>query len=169
MSAYYDKTGVPMVGVQASRGGQDTTYFINNMGEMQSRFNEAADYLENAGYTIRKKLLVWCQGEADADKGRSDETYKSNTLSIFEDLREGCGIEDLFIVRTGHYNIYYGGETPSEDDLAKDAEYLRISNAQQALADENDNIYIAASLYSDEYLSEMRDQYHYYQLALIHI
>ncbi len=163
MSAYYDKTGVPMVGVQASRGGQDTTYFINNMGEMQSRFNEAADYLENAGYTIRKKLLVWCQGEADADKGRSDETYKSNTLSIFEDLRDGCGIEDMFIVRTGHYNIYYGGETPSEDDLAKDAEYLRISNAQQALADENDNIYIAASLYSDEYLSEMRDQYHYYQ------
>ena len=163
MSAYYDKTGIPMVGVQASRGGQDTAYFINNMSEMQSRFNEAADYLENAGYTIRKKLLVWCQGEADADKGRSDETYKSNTLSIFEDLREGCGIEDLFIVRTGHYNIYYGGETPSEDDLAKDAEYLRISNAQQALADENDNIYIAASLYSDEYLSEMRDQYHYYQ------
>lgn len=163
MSAYYDKTGIPMVGVQASRGGQDTAYFINNMSEMQSRFNEAADYLENAGYTIRKKLLVWCQGESDADKGKSDDSYKSNTLSIFEDLRDGCGIEDMFIVRTGHYNIYYSGDTPSDDDLAKDAEYLRISNAQQALADENDNIYVAASLYSDEYLLEMRDQYHYYQ------
>lgn len=166
MSAYYDETGIPMVGVQASRGGQPTDFFLGAMDEMQSRFNEAEEYLENAGYTIRKKLLVWCQGESDADRNRSDEAYKTNTLKIFSELGSGCGISDIFIIRTGHYNINYGlteDEEPSADALAKDAEYLRISEAQQALADENDNIYIAASLYSDDYLSQMRDQYHYYQ------
>lgn len=166
MNAYYDETGIPMVGVQASRGGQPTDYFIGAMGEMQNRFNEAAEYLEKCGYTIRKKLLVWCQGEADADRSRSDEAYKSNTLQIFSELKSGCGISDMFIVRTGHYNVNYGladGEQPSDEALAKDAEYLRISEAQQSLADENDNIYIAASLYTDECFEQMRDQYHYYQ------
>ena len=166
MNAYYEKTGVPMVGVQASRGGQPTDYFIGAMDEMQSRYNEAAEYLESACDTIRKKLLVWCQGEADADRGRSDEDYKSKTLQIFNELNDGCGISDMFIVRTGHYNINYGldeGEDPTPEALEKDAEYLRISNAQQALADEHENIYVAASLYSDEYLADMRDQYHYYQ------
>lgn len=168
MNAYYDKTGIPMVGVQASRGGQATDYFLSSdvMGEMQSRFNEAAQYLENSGYTVRKKLLVWCQGETDADRGRANNTYKSNTLNIFNQLKESCGISDIFIVRTGHYNINYGlaeGEEPSEDALTKDSEYLRISNAQQELADEHEDIYVVSSLYTDECFVAMRDQYHYYQ------
>lgn len=168
MKAYYAKTGVPIVGVQASRGGQATTYFMDStvMNEMQNRFNNAEAYLKSAGYTVRKKALVWCQGEADADANRSDDSYKSNTLSIFNSLKSACGITDMFIVRTGHYNINYGlsdGASPSEDALTKDERYLRISNAQQALADENDNIYAVASLYSDYCLANMRDQYHYYQ------
>lgn len=168
MNAYFSQSGVPIVGVQASRGGQATDYFLtdNVMSEMQSRYNEAKEYLEESGYIIRKKFLVWCQGESDADKGRSDEAYKSNTLSIFNTLKEQTGIEDMFIVRTGHYNINYGlseEEIPDDTVLAKDAEYGRISNAQQELADENSNIYIASSFYSDECLENMRDQYHYYQ------
>lgn len=168
MKSYYEATGVPMVGVQASRGGQATDYFLSDsvMSEMQRRFNDAVSYLNANGYTVRNKMLVWCQGEADADKKRSDEAYKSNTLKIFNELKDGCGIDDVFIVKTGHYNIYYGiedGGEPSADALAADAEYLRISSAQQTLADENENIYVASSLYSDEYLGRMRDRYHYYQ------
>ena len=167
MKAYYDKTGVPIVAVQASRGGTDTGYFTGDiMTEMQRRYNDAKTYLENSGYTVRKKFLVWCQGEADADKGRTDETYKNNTLSIFNNLKTGSEIDDFFIVRTGHYNINYGlgtGETPSETALSKDAEYLRISTAQKAIADENENVTVVASFYNDYSLSKMRDQYHYYQ------
>lgn len=168
MKAYYDNTGVPMVGVQASRGGQPTDYFNGSavMAEMVGRYNEAAEYLESAGYTVRNKFLVWCQGEADADKNRSDTTYKNNTLSIFNSLKSGTGITDMFIVRTGHYNINYGvssGQQPSAEALAKDAVYLRINQAQKAFAEENENVHYVASFYTNEALANMRDQYHYHQ------
>ncbi|MGN1116243.1 MAG: sialate O-acetylesterase, partial [Candidatus Ornithomonoglobus sp.] len=167
MKAYYGKTGVPIVGVQASRGGQETKWFVTAdvKAEMQRRYNDAASYLEKAGYTVRRKFMVWCQGEADADNNRSESVYKTNTLAIFDNMKD-AGITDMFIVKTGHYNINYGlakGEEPSETALETDERYKNVNIWQQELAEDNGHIYTAADLYTDSALSQMRDQYHYYQ------
>ena len=51
MKAYYDKTGVPMVGVQASRGGTKTSYWLTaaQYNEAIARYNEAEHYLNDSG------------------------------------------------------------------------------------------------------------------------
>ena len=167
MKAYYDRTGVAMVGVQASRGGQLSAFFTGSVinAEMAARFSAAENYLTSAGYTIRKKAVVWCQGEADADSNKGESTYKGNTLTIWNNFK-AMGITEMFIVKTGHYNINYGvaeGGSPSEDALTLDSRYANVNAWQQEFADANDDVYVVGNLYTDEYLAQMRDQYHYYQ------
>ena len=167
MKEYYEETGVPIVGVQASRGGQESSFFVNASinAEMLARYNAAETYLKASGYTIRRKFMVWVQGEADADKGRSESAYKNNTLKVFSNM-QSAGITDMFIVKTGHYNINYNlseGASPSADALALDEKYKQVNTWQQDIADENANIYTVADLYTDEFLARMRDQYHFYQ------
>ena len=163
MESYYKASGVPIVGVQASRGGQATDYFMGAavMAEMVSRYKEAEQYLTDSGYTIGKKFLVWCQGETDADKNRSDDSYKSNTLSIFNSLKSGTGLTDMFMIRIGHCKT----SGAAAIDEANDPNYKRINLAQKALADANSDITAVASFYTDEYAALMRDQYHYHQPA----
>lgn len=165
MKAYYAKTGVPMVGVQASRGGTNTKWWKQSAQytEATDRYNSAYQYLTDAGYTVRRKLLVWCQGEADADSGVSADTYKSNTLSIFDTLKNATGITDVFIVQTGHYNVYVNGDTPSDSAYTLDSRYFNINQAQKELAENNENIHTVASFYTDYALANMRDAYHFYQ------
>ena len=168
MESYYQQTGVPIVGVQCSRGGTNLNWW-NGSGvraEAVSRFKEAEDFLTASGYTIRRKMIVWCQGEADADRAASEDSYKNGTLSFFDYMEENTGVTDKFIVQTGHYNINYGleeGQTPSQDAIDKDTNYANVNRYQQRLDAEHDDITSVASFYSDEYLAGMRDQYHYYQ------
>lgn len=163
MKAYYDKTGVPIVGVQASKGGQPVTFFLNTSDEIIKRYNDAEQYLTDSGYTVRNKYLVWCQGESDIDK---QGAYKENTLKAFDAIRKGTGIKDCFIIQIGHYNYNYGlktGETPSNEALSLEAGHQAIIKLQDELATENDFIHIAATFNTDFALANMRDKFHYYQ------
>ncbi len=162
MASYYDETGVPIVGVQCSRGGTNTGYWTGSAvkTEAQARLTSAKNYLEENGYTIGHIFMVWCQGESDGDKiksgSQSVDGYKAATLSVFEYMKE-VGVTDMFIVKTGHYN-------GSDDaDGAHDAAYTAVNAAQQAMADENDNVYVVASLL--EYKENMIDSYHFNQTA----
>lgn len=162
MESYYSETGVPIVGVQCSRGGTDTSYWNSSTQktEAQSRLSAAKTYLENNGYTINHIFMIWCQGESDGDKiysgSRSVDGYKSNTLSVFEYMKT-VGVTDMFIVQTGHYN---GND---ENASAHDTAYVSVNEAQSAMADENDNVYTVASLLN--YQNNMIDSYHYNQAA----
>ncbi len=162
MASYYNETGVPVVGVQCSRGGTNTGYWTGSAvkAEAQSRLRAAKTYLEENGYTINHVFMVWCQGESDGDKINSGsqtvDGYKSATLSIFNYMKE-VGVTDMFIVRTGHYN---GSDDP---EGTHDAAYVLINEAQADLADENKNIYVVGSLL--DYQDNMIDAYHYNQTA----
>lgn len=149
MESYYEVSGVPIVGVQASRGGEASSYFTGAevMSEMIARYNEAEKYLTDNGYTIGKKFVVWCQGESDADKNRIDDSYKSNTLSIFNSLKTGTGLTDMFMIRIGHCKT----SGAAAIDETKDPNYKRINLAQKALADANSDITAVGSFYTDEY------------------
>ncbi len=162
MESYYNETGVPIVGVQCSRGGTDTSYWNTSAqkAEAQARLTAAKEYLEDNGYTINHIFMVWCQGEADADKiysgSRSVDTYKSNTLSVFSYMQD-AGVTDMFIVQTGHYN---GSD---DTDGTHDEAYVSVHDAQAELAADNDNIYVVGSFL--EYQEYMKDSYHFYQTA----
>ena len=161
MESYYKVSGVPIVGVQCSRGGTDTNYWTNadRLTELAARYNEAKTYLEDSGYTIRNKFMVWCQGETDADKGRTTDTHKNNVMTIFNSVKTNTGLTNMFIVRIGHCR---SGNALDEE---KDPVYKAINLAQKELADANEDITAVASFYTDEYLALMRDNYHYYQGA----
>ncbi|MGN0162193.1 MAG: sialate O-acetylesterase, partial [Candidatus Ornithomonoglobus sp.] len=163
MESYYEVSGVPVVGVQCSRGGTATSYWTSadKMTEAAARYNEAKEYLESCGYTIGRQFMVWCQGEADADNSVSVDTYKSNTKAIFEAMKSNTGLTDMFIVRIGHCKT----SGAAAIDEIKDPRYKAVNLAQKELADTEENITAVASFYTDEYAALMRDQYHYYQEA----
>lgn len=168
MESYYQASGVPIVGVQCSRGGTASSWWNGSsvLSEAVIRFKAAKDYLEASGYTVRRQFMVWCQGESDADSNVSTETYKTRTKNVFNHMKANTGLDHLFIIKTGHTNIYYRvpeGEEPTADSLALDAKYQRINAAQKALADENADITEVSSFFTDEYLAQMRDPSHYYQ------
>lgn len=162
MESYYNETGVPIVGVQCSRGGTNTGYWTGATvkAEAQARLKSAKTYLEDNGYTIGHIFMVWCQGESDGDKiysgSQSVSGYKTATLSIFNYMKQE-GVEDMFIVKTGHYN---GSD---DENASHEAAYVTINSAQQALADENDNVYAVGSLL--DYKENMIDAYHFNQDA----
>ncbi|MGN0149270.1 MAG: sialate O-acetylesterase [Clostridia bacterium] len=162
MESYYSQTGTPIVGVQCSRGGTNLGYWNSaaQKAEAQSRLTAAKTYLEDNGYTINHIFMVWCQGEADADKlhsgSQSIEGYKSSTLSVFNYMKE-VGVTDMFVVKTGHYN---GSD---DTDGAHDAAYVSVNSAQEELAQETENVYTVGSFL--EYQSSMKDSYHFHQNA----
>lgn len=173
VNAYYEASGVPIVGVQCSQGGQSTKYFKQDaqLAEAVSRYTAAANYLRENGYTIRHKFMVWCQGESDGYgiKRTSEETmassvseYKTRTTQIFNHLEANAGIEKEFMVRTGHYNYNYYA-SPTEEKIAYDDSYLRIANAQTEIAAGDEQIELVASFYTDFAFENMLDQYHYHQ------
>ena len=162
MNSYYAQTGVPIVGVQASRGGTNIGYWNTaaQKNEAQSRLAAAKTYLEDNGYTVNHIFMVWCQGEADADKiysgSQSAASYKSQTLNVFEYMKT-VGVTDMFIVQTGHYN----GD--DDTDGKHDEAYVTVHDAQAELASENDNVYTVGSFF--EFKENMKDNYHFHQIA----
>lgn len=162
MSSYYSKTGVPIVGVQSSRGGTNTGYWTGSdvKAEAQLRLIAAKTYLEQNGYTVNHVFMVWCQGESDADKIHSGsqtvDGYKTSTMNIFNYMKE-VGVTDMFIVQTGHYN------GTDDVDGTHDAAYVSVNAAQAELAGENNNVYTVGSLLEHE--KNMIDAYHYNQDA----
>lgn len=162
MNSYYAQTGVPIVGVQASRGGTNIGYWNTaaQKNEAQSRLTAAKTYLEDNGYTVNHIFMVWCQGEADADKiysgSQSAASYKSQTLNVFEYMKT-VGVTDMFIVQTGHYN----GD--DDTDGKHDEAYVTVHDAQAELASENDNVYTVGSFL--EFKENMKDNYHFHQIA----
>lgn len=159
MESYYQETGIPIVGVQCSRGGTDTAYWNREdiKEEAMRRLMSAKKYLADNGYTVNNIFMVWAQGESDADRiaaGEEDiNTYKANSLKIFQYMKD-AGVRDIFIVQTGHINV---------NDNVKESAYLAVNAAQKAFTEEMENVYTVSSFLG--FKSSMKDAYHYHQDA----
>ena len=150
--SYYSYTGVPIVGVSASEGGQSINFWANGsdgLNETISRYNSAKAYLLSNSYTIRHNYLVWCQGEADGVQGMSAETYKSKLVDLFNQLN-AYGIEKAMIIRIGERN--YSEEIHDE-----------IIKAQTELCKVNDDFVLISGLLAGIPLDEMKDYAHFTQ------
>ena len=100
--AYYEKTGVPVVGVSCSKGGSSTTFWMPGtkpLNDAIARQLEAEQWLADNGYTIRNNYMFWLQGESD--RSMAPETYKSNLVAIVKEMIEKTGVTNCMMLRVG--------------------------------------------------------------------
>lgn len=156
VNAYYGKTGIPVVGISASKGGSRIDMWQPGgsfLKDTISRLNAAAEYLKVNSYGIRHKFMLWCQGESDGDISKPGEQYREEFEKMLGAMLE-AGIEKCFLVRIGHYNGFgkqdYGG----------------IMAAQEEIADTNEKVVMVSTAFAEmKARGLMKDDFHYFQEA----
>lgn len=153
--AYYESTGVPIVGVSASKGGSSINKWQSGesyLNDAINRFKSARTYLLNNGYKIRRKFMVWCQGETDGDKNMSDIEYKTKLQATLEEMF-ASGIEKCFLIRIGNHR-----DIPTQ--------YSKLIKAQTDFCMEYRNVVLVSTKFSEmAKLGLMKDPFHYKQAA----
>ena len=156
VNAYYQKTGIPIVGVSASKGGSkieewqpDGVYLKDAIARLQA----TVVYLEQNGYEIRHKYMLWCQGESDGDIGKSGEAYRKDFECMLNQMLQN-GIEKCFLIRIGKYNG--SGEQ----------NYHEIRTVQSEIAKTNQDVVMVSKAFAGmKERGLMKDAFHYYQAA----
>lgn len=152
MESYYLHTGVPMVGVSCSKGGTQIDFWQPGgaaLNDAVERYNAAKSYLKKNGYTVRRKFMVWCQGESDGDAATPIDEYKAKTQAMAQAMIDE-GIEKCFMVRIGHFR---------DND-----KYDAYIEAQSQLCAEDDRFVMASEKFADM-RDLMKDIFHYQQEA----
>lgn len=156
VNAYYQNTGVPVVGVSASKGGsrisqwQPGGAFLN---DVITRLKDAVSFLEAHHYRIRHRYMLWCQGESDGDIARPAAAYRGDFERMLEKMQEN-GIEKCFLIRIGNYN----GEGAQD--------YTEIMRAQDEIARTNQSVVMVSTAFAGmKSRGLMKDDFHYYQEA----
>lgn len=155
VNTYFQKTGVPVVAVPATCGGTDSSFWASPAAkaDLLSRYNKAKAYLEKNNFKVRKKFLVFMQGESDAVKGISAFDYKNNLTSAFQPLLAG-GLDQVFLITPG----YAVNGMFSYDDVV---------NAQIDLCNSNNMFTLASNvLHSQSMNVYLDDAVHYNQQGL---
>lgn len=162
-NAYYEKTGVPIVGVSASKGGSRIDQWLPGasdgfLRDALERYRRAVEFLQKNNFKIRHHYMLWCQGESDGDKGTTVEEYKERFGIIWQEMKN-AGIEKCFLIKTGKKNI------PGQEE-----DYEEIRRAQEELCDggvgpEGEIVMVSRGLGEMLERGLMKDAFHYYQQA----
>ncbi|MCM1539859.1 MAG: sialate O-acetylesterase [Blautia sp.] len=155
-NVYYIKTGVPIVGVSASKGGSRIDQWQSGgifLQDATARLEAAVDFLQDNHFSVRHKFMLWCQGESDGDIAKPGEQYRAEFERMLDHMLQ-AGIEKCFLVRIGHYNGS-GGQ-----------DYSEIMAAQDEIARTNENVVmVSESLAKMKERGLMKDDFHYFQEA----
>lgn len=154
VGTYYAKTGTPVVAVSASRGGTDMDFWTspNVIADINSRYTKAKNFLEVNHYNVRKKYVVWLQGESDGVEGRSAQEYKNCMETTFAPLFAN-GLDQVFVITPGRA-------------LGNIMTYDTIINAQKNLCAVNYKYTLASDMLRNLPDAYFADQVHYNQTAL---
>ena len=150
---YYALTGVPIVGVSASQGAT-TTEIWQSAGfqiDMQQRYDITVNWLNDNGYYIRNRYVVWFQGESDAANHVQPEIYNTNMDNI---------IRPLFIKGLNKVFIITPGRTLSIKNYFDD-----IINQQLDMCRESGYYALGTNILSDVSAEYMVDEWHCNQLV----
>ena len=158
VNAYYEKTGMPILAVSASKGGSAIGEWQGNedyLSDAISRLKKAVSYAKEKKLKLRHKYVVWCQGETDGDHNTPTREYKQMFDHMMQ-LFKKSGVEKCFLITIGEYNGSQGYEEA----------YHRIRQAQIEITLESDDV----RLVCDEFchMKErglMKDDFHYFQQA----
>ena len=151
---YYALTGVPIVGVSASQGATTTEIWqtAGFQADMQQRYDITVNWLNDNGYYIRNRYVVWFQGESDAANHVQPEIYNTNMDNI---------IRPLFIKGLNKVFIITPGRTLSIKNYFDD-----IINQQLDMCRESGYYALGTNILSDVSAEYMVDEWHYNQLVL---
>ena len=151
---YYAETGVPIVGVSASQGASTTELWQTEafQKDMLQRYDNAVNWLNDSGYYIRNRYVVWFQGESDAANHVQPGVYNTNMDNI---------IRPLFIAGLNKVFIVTPGRTLSIKNYFDD-----IINQQLSMCKESGYYALGTNILSDISASYMVDEWHYDQLVL---
>jgi len=154
VNTYYQLTGVPVIAVSASRGATDSNFWCGAKVkvDLSSRLARATTYLATNRISVRKKYLVWLQGESDAVNGTSAAQYQANLNSAFSTLF-ASGLNQVFIITPGNAK---GGMYS----------YDTIINAQKALCASSGRFTLASATLRNLPNTYLADEVHYNQQAL---
>lgn len=157
INACYSVTGRPVVAVSASEGGTRSSLWLPHsirLDDAIERFLRTVQWLNSNGFIICRKVMVWAQGESDADNDVSSLEYKNNLRHIIDAMKVN-GVEHCYIIQIGNYN----GTNPQ-------ISYESIQKAQNDFCIENDDCTMVSHLFpSFKVKGLMKDAFHYYQDA----
>lgn len=155
VNAYYTRTGTPVVGVSASKGGSVISQWRPGgayLTDAIRRMDSALEFLRGSKITVRHRFMLWCQGESDADTGNTGAAYVRDLTLMLDDMFSH-GIERCFLVQIGRFNG--AGRT-----------YAPMRALQDRIAAENERVTMVSRLF--EKMKErglMKDPFHYFQQA----
>lgn len=95
---YFEKTGIPIVGVSASKGGRKIECFepgTDLYTDMEQRLKSCLKYLDKNGYNVEHVYMAWHQGEADTYT--TTEEYEKSLNTIVDTVHRRCGVEMCFV------------------------------------------------------------------------
>lgn len=164
-NACYVETGVPIVGISASKGGSHIAQWQPESKEKYlddaiSRFQSAEVFLLSHGYQIRHRFMVWCQGESDGDLGTNKIEYERLFNICLEEFKK-IGIQKCFLIQIGYCN-----HTDMENDQQKklDRQYRAIQDALEEITlFFPDTTIVSRSFVDMRSRGLMKDAFHYYQ------
>jgi len=145
---YYTQSGAPIVAVSCSKGGTNTDFWLPGtpaLSDAISRFHAAESYLEENGYIIDHKLMVWYQGCSDYQS--SAEVYTDNTLAIFNAMKAE-GIESIGVIQI------------SNGPADRQSGHEMIQNAQTALCEQSQSDGIVMISVLPKQLERQADELH---------
>lgn len=155
-NAYYINTGIPIIGISASKGGSTISQWQPNgafFNDAISRLETAILFLNTNHYIIRHKFMLWCQGESDGDHFTPAAIYQEGFNQMLYGMLHS-GIEKCFLIQIGHYN-----GTGTQD-------YSEIRSTQDTIAQTNKNVIMVSTAFSKmKERGLMKDDFHYYQEA----
>lgn len=105
---YFAQTGIPIVGVSASKSGAGIGSFKPGkplLTDAIERLEKAKTWLLDNHYNVRHIYMVWAQGEANSDTTK--ESYTEKTIRMIEEMRKH-GVELCFMIATGDHLEYPG-------------------------------------------------------------
>lgn len=156
VNAFYQQTGVPITGVSCAKGGSSILEWMpgtNYYKDAVRRMIRCENGLALAGYGIRHRLMVWCQGCTDGDRGMEKMEYRENTRTFLHTFMEECGIEACFLIQIGNHR-----DNPWL--------YVPVQDAQEELAQEEEHVILVSRQFKTfAARGLMKDEFHYLQEA----
>ena len=104
MNTYYQATGTPVLGFSAARGGTDIGYWQSApvQAELASKFDTINAWCQANHINIRRRFVVWLQGETDGVAGMGTAEYRTGLSSAFTRLFVK-GLDQVFVITIGQY------------------------------------------------------------------
>ena len=104
MNAYYKGCGVPVLGFSASRGGTGISYWQSSpvQAELSNKLSTINTWCATNNVIIRKRYVVWLQGETDGVANMDKDVYKRGLVRTFSSFFSK-GIDQVFVIPIGQY------------------------------------------------------------------